>query len=104
MKARPAGAGRPENHSGKAAPKCCRWFRNRSTKAKQQEHKMPKLKTNRGAAERFRATGSGRIKRKRANHSHILTKKSTKRKRRLRSTTLVSKADEKSVRQLLPNL
>lgn len=65
---------------------------------------MPKLKTNRGAAKRFRVTGSGKIKRKRAFHSHILTKKDTKRKRRLRSTVLVSKADEKSIRRMLPNL
>lgn len=65
---------------------------------------MPKMKSNRGAAKRFRATGSGRIKRKRAFHSHILTKKDTKRKRRLRSTLLVSKADEKSIRKMLPNL
>ncbi len=65
---------------------------------------MPKMKSNRGAAKRFRATGSGRIKRKRAFHSHILTKKDTKRKRRLRSTVMVSKADEKSIRQMLPHL
>jgi len=65
---------------------------------------MPKMKSNRGAAKRFRATGSGRIKRKRAYHSHILTKKDTKRKRRLRSTTLVSRAEEKAVRQMLPKL
>ena len=65
---------------------------------------MPKMKSNRGAAKRFRATGSGRIKRKRAYHSHILTKKDTKRKRRLRASTLVSKSDEKSVRQMLPKL
>lgn len=65
---------------------------------------MPKMKSNRGAAKRFRATGSGRIKRKRAFHSHILTKKDTKRKRRLRSTTLIAKADEKAVRKMLPNL
>src|SRR5690625_7844228 len=65
--------------SWNAAPKSFGWFRNRCTKVKQQEHEMPKLKTNRGAAKRFRATGRGRIKRKRANHSHILTKKSTKR-------------------------
>lgn len=65
---------------------------------------MPKMKTNRGAAKRFRVTGSGRIKRKRAFHSHILTKKDTKRKRRLRSTVMVSKADEKAVRQMLPKL
>jgi len=65
---------------------------------------MPKMKSNRGAAKRFRATGSGRIKRKRAYHSHILTKKDTKRKRRLRSSTLVSKSDEKAVRRMLPKL
>ena len=65
---------------------------------------MPKMKSNRGAAKRFRVTGSGRIKRKRAFHSHILTKKDTKRKRRLRSTVMVSKADEKAVRQMLPKL
>ncbi|MDT8408823.1 MAG: 50S ribosomal protein L35 [Wenzhouxiangellaceae bacterium] len=65
---------------------------------------MPKIKTNRGAAKRFRLTGSGRIKRKRAFHSHILTKKDTKRKRRLRSGTLIAKADEKAIRKMLPNL
>jgi large subunit ribosomal protein L35 len=65
---------------------------------------MPKLKTNRGAAKRFRGTGSGRIKRKHAFHSHILTKKDTKRKRRLRSTSLVAKSDEKAVRKLVPKL
>ena len=65
---------------------------------------MPKMKSNRGAAKRFRATGSGKIKRKRANHSHILTKKDTKRKRRLRSTVMVAKADEKGIRKMLPNL
>lgn len=65
---------------------------------------MPKMKSNRGAAKRFRATGSGRIKRKHAFHSHILTKKDTKRKRRLRSTSMVSSADEKAVRKMLPKL
>jgi len=65
---------------------------------------MPKMKSNRGAAKRFRATGSGRIKRKRAYASHILTKKDTKRKRRLRSSTLVDRAEEKAVRQMLPKL
>ena len=65
---------------------------------------MPKLKSNRGAAKRFRKTASGRIKRKRAFHSHILTKKDTKRKRRLRASTLVNRSDEKAVRQMLPKL
>ena len=62
---------------------------------------MPKMKTNRGAAKRLRKTASGKIRRMRAYKSHILTKKSQKRKRRLRSATLVSKADEKRIRRLL---
>jgi large subunit ribosomal protein L35 len=62
---------------------------------------MPKMKTNRAAAKRLRKTGSGKIKRMRAYKSHILTKKSPKRKRRLRTATLVAKADEKRVRRLL---
>ncbi len=63
---------------------------------------MPKMKTNRGAAKRMRRTGKGKIKRMRANKSHILTKKSTKRKRRLRSATLVSPADMRRMKRLLP--
>ncbi len=62
---------------------------------------MPKMKTNRSAAKRFKKTGSGKFKRHRAYKSHILTKKKTKRKRRLRHPTLVSKADETRVRRLL---
>jgi len=61
---------------------------------------MPKLKTNRGAAKRFTRTASG-IKCNASHRRHILTKKTTKRKRRLRHSTLVSKADEKRVRRLL---
>ncbi len=62
---------------------------------------MPKMKTRRGAAKRFKKTGTGKIRRMRAYKSHILTKKDRKRKRRLRSSTLVSKADEKRVKRLL---
>ena len=62
---------------------------------------MPKMKTNRSAAKRFRRTGSGKFRRQRAFHSHILTKKDAKRKRRLRARTLVAKADEKRVKRLL---
>jgi large subunit ribosomal protein L35 len=62
---------------------------------------MPKMKTNRSAAKRFRKSGSGKLRRRRAYHSHILTKKKKKRKRRLRKPTLVSKADTKRVRRLL---
>ena len=62
---------------------------------------MPKMKTKRGAAKRLRKTGTGKIKRMRANKSHILNKKAQKRKRRLRSATLVSKADVKRVKRLL---
>ncbi|MDP5121456.1 MAG: 50S ribosomal protein L35 [Spirosomaceae bacterium] len=62
---------------------------------------MPKQKTNSGAKKRFKLTGTGKIKRKHAFHSHILTKKSTKRKRKLVSTGLVSEQDEKRVKSLL---
>lgn len=65
---------------------------------------MPKIKTNRGAAKRFRKTGSGKIRRNKAFTSHILTKKSTKRKRELRQGTLIHKADERNVAQLIPYL
>ncbi|MEX0729341.1 MAG: 50S ribosomal protein L35 [Aquisalimonadaceae bacterium] len=63
---------------------------------------MPKIKTNRGAAKRFSKTGSGRFKRGQAFANHILTKKSQKRKRNLRGTTLVDERDTLSVRRLLP--
>jgi len=65
---------------------------------------MSKLKTHSGAAKRFKKTGSGRFKRSQAFTSHILTKKSTKRKRQLRSTLMVFKADHMSVRKMLHNL
>jgi len=62
---------------------------------------MPKMKTNRATAKRVRKTGSGKLKRMRAFKSHILTKKDRKRKRRLRSSTLVAKCDVKRIRRLL---
>jgi len=62
---------------------------------------MPKMKTNAGAKKRFALTGSGKIKRKHAYKSHILTKKSTKRKRNLRYFTTVSKSDVANVKLLL---
>ena len=62
---------------------------------------MPKMKTNRATAKRVRKTASGKLKRMRAFKSHILTKKDRKRKRRLRSSTLVAKADVKRVKRLL---
>ncbi len=62
---------------------------------------MPKMKTNSGAKKRFKLTGSGKLKRKHAFKSHILTKKSTKRKRNLTHFGLVDKADEKNVKLLL---
>ena len=62
---------------------------------------MPKMKTNSGAKKRFEITGSGKIKRKHAYKSHILTKKATKRKRNLTYTSLVSDADEKRMKALL---
>jgi large subunit ribosomal protein L35 len=62
---------------------------------------MPKMKTNSGAKKRFRLTGSGKIKRKHAYKSHILTKKSTKRKRNLTSWTNIDKTNESNVKLLL---
>lgn len=63
---------------------------------------MPKLKTSRSAAKRFKLTGRGKLVHKRSNHSHILTKKTPKRKRRLRKAGLVAIPDAGKVRRLLP--
>lgn len=63
---------------------------------------MPKMKTHRGAAKRLKRTGTGRLRRFKANKSHILTKKSTKRKRRLRKPVMVAKSDEKRMKRMLP--
>jgi large subunit ribosomal protein L35 len=65
---------------------------------------MPKMKTNRGAAKRFKATGSGKIVRNKAFASHILTKKSTKRKRNLRKSGLVDETNVKGIKRILPYL
>jgi len=62
---------------------------------------MPKMKSNSGAKRRYEFTGTGKIKRKHAYKSHILTKKSTKRKRNLGYSTLVSNEDSKNARLLL---
>lgn len=63
---------------------------------------MPKMKSNRGAAKRFRATASGGFKRGQSHHRHILTKKDSKRKRQLRSGQMVHEADVAAVRRMLP--
>lgn len=65
---------------------------------------MPKMKTHRGAAKRFKKTGTGKIKRFKAFKSHILEKKSSARKRNLRQAGLVSSADERKVSRLIPYL
>ncbi len=62
---------------------------------------MPKMKSNRGASKRFRVTASGKIKRHSAYHSHILTKKSAKRKRNLRQESQVSEADAPRVHKMI---
>jgi len=64
---------------------------------------MPKMKTQRGAAKRFKKTATGKIKRKRAFKTHILTKMSPKRKRQLRKPALVSDADAKRINRMLPS-
>ncbi len=65
---------------------------------------MPKMKTNRGAAKRFKLTGSGKLARRKAFSSHILTKKSTKRKRNLRQGAMVDDTNIKGIRRILPYL
>jgi len=65
---------------------------------------MLKLKSNRGAAKRLKATGSGKMKRYKAFASHLLTSKTTKRKRKLRKSVLVDKRDLKNMKRLLPYL
>jgi large subunit ribosomal protein L35 len=63
---------------------------------------MPKMKTNKGAAKRFSKTGSGKIKRHKAFTSHILTSKTTKRKRNLRQSIIMSPGDTRRMRVLMP--
>lgn len=62
---------------------------------------MPKMKTNRAAAKRFRVTGSGKIRRRKQGKGHLLTSKSRKRKRNLRQSALVSPQDAKRVKRVL---
>ena len=62
---------------------------------------MPKQKTRRGAAKRFRLTGSGKLKRNKANHRHMLIRRSKSVKRKMRASGLVSKSDERKVRRML---
>jgi len=65
---------------------------------------MPKLKTNRGAAKRFRKTATGKIMHRQSHRSHILTKKSTKRKRQLRHQAALDSSDQKAVLRMAPYL
>ncbi|CAG9608853.1 50S ribosomal protein L35 [Pseudoneobacillus rhizosphaerae] len=65
---------------------------------------MPKMKTHRGAAKRFKRTGSGKLKRSHAYRSHMFSNKSQKQKRHLRKATLVSSGDYKRIRFLLVNI
>ena len=63
---------------------------------------MPKMKTNRGAAKRFRRSASGGFKRNQSHRRHILTKKSTKRKRQLRAASMIADVDTRMVNRMLP--
>ena len=63
---------------------------------------MPKLKTHSGAKKRFKITGSGKVKRAHAYKSHILTKKDTKRTRRLRSTTYADVTNQEAIKKMIP--
>ncbi len=63
---------------------------------------MPKMKTNRSAEKRFKKTGTGKLKRNKAYKQHILTKKSTKRKRNLRQTAMTDETNVKNMKKILP--
>ncbi|MCI8488966.1 MAG: 50S ribosomal protein L35 [Lachnospiraceae bacterium] len=65
---------------------------------------MPKMKTKRAAAKRFKATGTGKLKRNKAYKSHILTKKTAKTKRNLRKSAITDKTNEKTMKKILPYL
>jgi large subunit ribosomal protein L35 len=65
---------------------------------------VPKIKSNRAAMKRFKVTGSGKVKRSRGFKSHLLSSKGKKRKRRLRQSTMVSAAETKNIRKLVPYL
>ncbi len=65
---------------------------------------MPKIKTNKSAKKRFKLTGTGKLKRNKANKSHILTKKSTKRKRNLRQATITDDTNVKNMKKIMPYL
>ena len=65
---------------------------------------MPKMKTNRSAAKRFKVTGTGQLKRNKAYKQHILTKKSTKRKRNLRQSAMTDATNEKNMKKIMPYL
>jgi large subunit ribosomal protein L35 len=65
---------------------------------------MPKMKSNSGAKKRFRKTGTGKIKFKKAYKNHILTTKTTKKKRQMRNTGIIAASDERKIRRLLPYL
>ena len=69
-----------------------------------EEHIMPKIKTSRAAAKRFKVTGTGKLKRNKAYKSHILTKKTTKRKRNLRHATITDATNVKNMKKILPYL
>jgi large subunit ribosomal protein L35 len=83
--------------SGKKDPQAA--FRSRFSK---KEKHVPKLKTNRGAAKRFKKTGTGKVKAKKAFARHILTKKSASRKRGLRRPKLIEKTDTHGIKKLIP--
>ncbi|MBI4634557.1 MAG: 50S ribosomal protein L35 [Deltaproteobacteria bacterium] len=65
---------------------------------------MPKLKTHRGAAKRFKLTSTGKVKRHKAYASHILTTKTTKRKRNLRKSAILDKTNERAIKRFIPYL
>jgi large subunit ribosomal protein L35 len=68
------------------------------------ESDMPKMKTHSGAAKRFKKTGTGKVSRQKANKQHILTKKTTKRKRHMRQEEMITAADMPRLKRLIPGI
>ena len=86
---------------------CCSFLRNARYKditIIKEDYTMPKMKTSRAAAKRFKTTGTGKLVRNKAYKSHILTKKSTKRKRNLRKATIADATNVKNMKKVLPYL
>jgi large subunit ribosomal protein L35 len=80
------------------------WRRKKTDRKIKEDRAMPKMKTSRAAAKRFKATGTGKLKRNKAYKRHILTKKTTKTKRNLRKSEVMDQSNAKVMKKILPYL